>query len=142
MDIEVRPATADDSAALVTLIAAMGYDVTAEEVAQRLAELAEGDAVFVAVAAGRVRGWCHVYRSQSLIAGPRAEIAGLAVNPDFQGGGVGGALLRQVEEWAAANGIPVVHLRSGSEREAAHEFYRKHGYNGVKTQLALRKSLV
>ncbi len=141
MTIEVRPATADDAAGLVPLIAAMGYEVTAAEVERRIRELPAGDAVLVAVDEGRVCGWCHVYRSHSLIVGQRAEIAGLAVDPGHQGGGVGGALLRHAEEWAAGNGIEVVHLRSGSERGAAHEFYRKQGYSSVKTQLALSKRL-
>jgi GNAT superfamily N-acetyltransferase len=141
MTIEVRPATAADVPALVSLIAAMNYDVTAEEVEQRLREMPPGSAVFVGAGEGQVRGWIHVFRTQSLIAGARAEIGGLAVDTAYQGGGVGGALLRRAEEWALAAGIEVVHLRSGSERGAAHEFYRKHGYASVKTQLALSKRL-
>jgi GNAT superfamily N-acetyltransferase len=141
MEIEIRSAGAADIPALVTLIATMEYAVSADDIRRRLDDMPPSDAVFVGVVDGQVRGWCHVYRSQSLIVGPRAEIAGLAVDSRHQGGGVGGALLRHVEGWALENDIDVVHLRSGSERTAAHDFYRKNGYRQVKTQVALTKNL-
>jgi GNAT superfamily N-acetyltransferase len=141
MAIEIRPAGLADVPALVRLVAAMGYAVTAEEVRRRLSQLPPGHAVFVGVGDAQVRGWCHVFRSHSLIVGPRVEIAGLAVDREHQGSGVGGALLRQAEHWALGHGIDIVFLRSGSERVAAHDFYRKRGYRQVKSQVALSRTL-
>jgi GNAT superfamily N-acetyltransferase len=142
MVIEIRSADLADAPALVTLIAAMGYEVTLDQVRQRLSQLPPGHVVFVGADDVRVRGWCHVFLSHSLIVGPRVEIAGLAVEAGLQRSGVGGALLRHAEEWARQHGVDIVYLRSGTERGAAHDFYLKHGYRLVKSQVALTKTLI
>lgn len=141
MVIEIRPADQADAPTLVKLIAEMGYEISLDEVRERLSQLPPGHVVFVGADEERVRGWCHVFRSHSLIVGPRVEIAGLAVEAGLQRSGVGGALLRHAEQWAQQHGIDLVYLRSGSERGAAHDFYLKHGYRLVKSQVALTRTL-
>jgi N-acetylglutamate synthase-like GNAT family acetyltransferase len=138
----IRPAATGDADAIADLIRAMGYTVQAGHVRQRLAQLPSAQAVFVAVDRdGLVIGWVHVACGHSLIAGPRAEIAGLAVSQNQQRTGVGALLLGHAEQWAAQRGIDVVHLRSGTQRDGAHRFYRKQGYELVKSQYAFTKTL-
>jgi GNAT superfamily N-acetyltransferase len=98
-------------------------------------------AVFAAVTGDDVVGWLHAFHGHSLVMEPRIEIAGLAVAPAAQCHGVGTALLEQAEQWAHQRGVDVIFLRSGSERTAAHHFYRKRGYRELKTQHAFAKTL-
>ncbi|GIJ46796.1 hypothetical protein Val02_36820 [Virgisporangium aliadipatigenens] len=140
--MNVRRARPGDAAAIASFIGDMNYDgVTPERVAERLTDLPEGHAVFVATVDEQPRGFVHVMLSMSLIVGVRVELAGLGVSADSQGSGVGGALLRRAEEWAAQRGAVSVYVRSGAEREAAHRFYEKHGYQRLKMQVALAKPI-
>jgi GNAT superfamily N-acetyltransferase len=138
---DIRPAGLNDVEALRTLIGEMGYQPSSAEVRRRLRALPEGHVVYVAESQAEGIGWIHVVIGHSLIVGPRAEIAGLAVAPRVQGMGVGSALLAAAETWAVQHGAPTIYLRSGMERKEAHGFYLSRGYQAVKTQLALTKSL-
>lgn len=141
MDLSIRPAGPDDVETLRALIAAMGYQVSSQDLHTRLQVLPEGHAVYVAESGSNGIGWIHVVISHSLISGPRAELAGLAVAPQAQGLGVGSALLSVAEQWAAQREVRTIYLRSGAERKEAHAFYLTRGYEAVKTQLALTKSI-
>jgi GNAT superfamily N-acetyltransferase len=141
VDLSIRPAGPDDVETLRALIATMGYQVSSQDLQTRLQVLPEGHAVYVAESGSNGIGWIHVVISHSLISGPRAELAGLAVAPQAQGLGVGSALLSVAEQWAAQREVPTIYLRSGAERTEAHAFYLTRGYEAVKTQLALTKSI-
>lgn len=141
MDLSIRPAGPDDVETLRALIATMGYQVNSQDLHTRLQVLPEGHAVYVAESGSNGIGWIHVVISHSLISGPRAELAGLAVAPQAQGLGVGSALLSVAEKWAAQREVRTIYLRSGAERKEAHAFYLTRGYEAVKTQLALTKSI-
>lgn len=90
---------------------------------------------------GRAVGWLHAFHGLSLLHGERVDIAGLAVAGDHQGRGVGTALITRLERWAVARGVATIRLLSGSERTAAHRFYRHRGYRHLKTEQAFTKSL-
>jgi len=141
VNLRIRPARPFDAETMRDLIATMGYDVSVQELQARLEELPEDDAVYVAESGSGAVGWAHIMITHSMIAGIRAELAGLSVSPRARGLGAGSALLSAVEEWAAQRGVRKIHLRSGAEREEAHSFYLARGYEVVKTQLALTKSL-
>jgi GNAT superfamily N-acetyltransferase len=141
VNFRIRPAGPDDVETLRVLVAAMGYRVDSEQLRARLQALSEGHAVYIAESGSDGIGWIHVLISHSLIVGPRAEIAGLAVAQRAQGQGVGSALLSAIEEWTARRGVRTIYLRSGAERTEAHAFYLSRGYQVVKTQLALSKSV-
>lgn len=62
--------------------------------------------------------------------GKTAQIAGLIVDEDCRGCGIGRQLVRQAEEWAAQSGCRTLFL-TGINREdrlGAHEFYRNAGF--------------
>jgi ribosomal protein S18 acetylase RimI-like enzyme len=64
-------------------------------------------------------------------AGDRAEIIRMRIHPDFQRQGFGSALLRHLEERAAAFGYRTLHLDTLVVQEAAQQFYFRHGYRYV-----------
>lgn len=141
--MQIRKMTGDDAGAVAKLCAQLGYPSSAEEVARRLALLAEGrdHALFVAEASAQVVGWVHVNALRRLEAGPLAEVWGLVVDESRRGQGIGNRLLLKAEEWALERGLYLIRLRSNIIRSGAHAFYRRLGYDLVKTQYTFQKTL-
>ncbi|RQR48746.1 N-acetyltransferase [Burkholderia sp. Bp9126] len=119
-------------------LGAMGLNCTcvdqAEDVTRRRAEAGE---CFVAVSAGRVIGTmtlhvadpasaCSLYRHDGV-----ATVRQVAVDPAWQGRGVGAMLLSFAGQWAATRGFALLAL--DTPRPAAHllAFYRAQGFDIV-----------
>jgi ribosomal protein S18 acetylase RimI-like enzyme len=64
-------------------------------------------------------------------ASDRAEITRIRVHPTVQRQGFGSALLRHLEQRAAALGYSMLHLDTLVVQEAAQQFYLRHGYRCV-----------
>ncbi len=142
--LTIRPATLDDAAPLAALCTQLGYPVAAEDMRRRLAGLLPDGRHAVLVAArpdGRIIGWVHVLAWDLVVEEALAEVAGLVVDEDHRGRGVGRRLLQHAEQWARTHGCRAIHLRANVVRQAAHAFYRRQGYESYKTQLAFRKAL-
>jgi len=140
--IAIRPATGEDAEAIAALSSPLGYPSAAEKVRSRLESLLHrpDDAVWVAeTAEARVIGWVHVSVRRLVENDPEAEIGGLIVDEEHRGSGAGRLLMERAEQWARAQGLPSVYLRSNVLRQAAHAFYTKLGYQVVKTQHAFRE---
>ncbi|QGN49505.1 GNAT family N-acetyltransferase [Micromonospora sp. WMMD558] len=142
MTPEVRTARPDDAPAVTALIGELGYPAETGEVHRRLATLPPGHVVLVSVEGEQVTGWLHARHGTSLVHGDRLEIVGLVVAADRRGAGEGGSLLVAAEEWARDRGLTAAQVLSGSERNAAHAFYRGRGFRAVKTEQVFVKSLV
>jgi GNAT superfamily N-acetyltransferase len=97
--------------------------------------------LLVAEVAGAVVGWAHVREEWSLEAGGRAELAGLVVDAERRGHGIGAQLVREAEAWARARGLPRIRVRTRIQREAARRFYGRLGYAESKIQAVLDKGL-
>jgi GNAT superfamily N-acetyltransferase len=144
MPVHVRLMRSDDSAPVAGLCGELGYPSTPAEVAQRLQILLPLDNQRLLVAEDDedgVVGWVHVQHALVLESGPWAEVAGLVVTERWRGRGVGRLLLEEAERWAAAHGHRAVRLRSNVIRKEAHEFYKRRGYQVLKTQLNFQKRL-
>ncbi len=141
--MRIRPMAAGDVERATSLCAELGYPTSIEQVAARFEALLRlpAQALLVAEDDGVVVGWAHVHQSLTLESGPWAEIAGLVVDHRYRGQGVGKALMAAAEQWARDEGYGEVRLRSNVIRGEAHEFYRRLGYEVVKTQLNFRKAL-
>lgn len=142
--LTVREAAAADAARIAALAGQLSYPSTTEEIERRLRELPQdgSHAVFVTEdGARRVVGWAHVFVYRPLEHDAVAEIAGLVVDENCRGAGVGKLLMVAVEHWALRKGLPAIVLRANVIREPAHKFYEKLGYTCIKTQHAFRKIL-
>jgi GNAT superfamily N-acetyltransferase len=139
----IRPATLADAGRLAALSSELGYPVTPDEMAGRLADLLgrEGDIVLVAEDDGRVVGWVHGSEQRLLESARRCELLGLVVDAGMRGRGVGRRLVPAVEDWARPRGLEVMAVRSNVTRAESHPFYEHLGYARVKTQHAYRKRL-
>jgi GNAT superfamily N-acetyltransferase len=140
---EVRRAQIADASEMTRLSAQLGYPMPAAEMTRRLGALLLDKRHCVAVAAGgeRLLGWVHVEHRTTLEGGQRAELMGLVVDSNARRSGVGRALVRFAEEWAAARGLPSMTVRSNATRELSHPFYEALGYARVKTQHVYTKAL-
>ena len=86
------------------------------------------DIIFVAEIDDTVVGYVHVADYELTYYDSMKNIVSIAVNPMFQGKGIGKALLLKAEEWAVNDGACGIRLVSGETRKGAHEFYKKMNY--------------
>lgn len=79
---------------------------------------------FVADDGGKVVGYASVLPLDS----SSADVESIAVDPDYQGKGIGGILLETIEKEMARRGYTRSVLEVRDKNEAAIVFYRRHGY--------------
>lgn len=141
--MEVRPMIPSDLTVAADLSTQLGYPASVADLHLRLDGIAERstDAVFVAVIEGTVVGWIHAASRVALESEPWLEIAGLVVDGERRGHGIGRVLLDAAERWGRERGNRVARVRSRLAREAAHRFYEREGYRRLKTQHVFDKPL-
>lgn len=142
--VKIRRARTSDAPRLAELTTQLGYPTTSAEVSKMLRKMKTGwqNALFVADSSeAGVLGWTHVSIAHLLEVGTRAEINGLVVADGHRSLGAGALLLDAAEEWARKHGANGMSVRSKVERERAHKFYERQGYEHYKTQKAFRRPL-
>jgi GNAT superfamily N-acetyltransferase len=139
----IRPLVDADLPAAARLASQLGYPAAPGALAERLPALAHSPshALLAADVDGVLLGWIHVEASYALIHDPLAEIVSLVVDADRRSRGVGVALVRAAEAWARSRGLARLRVRCRVEREDAHRFYEREGFEREKTQLVFSKSL-
>jgi GNAT superfamily N-acetyltransferase len=142
--IEIREATAQDCQALAKLAMQLGYNASAEQIAERLHAARQSDEHRVLVAqdpSGEIAGWIGLYVCRPITSDPRVEISGLVVDEAKRSRQVGALLLKSAEAWARAKGFCAIGLHCNVVRERAHLFYERNGYRVAKTQNVFEKKL-
>lgn len=140
----IRTVRETDAAAVASLAVQLGYPMTAEQGRGRIGLiLADPDcAALVAESdAGDVAGWVYIFGAHRLQTEPFVEIGGLIVDGAQRSKGIGTALMRAAESWAAARGYARVLVRSNVIRAEAHEFYERLGFSRFKSQAIFSKSV-
>ena len=139
-ELEIRPVTIGDAAALAPLLEQLGYPATVDEIRARLEGLDATATVLVASKTALI-GFVAVAITNDFIAGRRATIRGLVVAECSRGTGFGAALLAAAERWAFERGAGSIGVRSNVIRGRAHAFYERNGYRRIKSQHIFDKSL-
>ena len=133
--ITIRAAAPSDAPILCELLAQLGYPASVAEIPARMSALASFPraAAFVATNGyGEVVGLATAHIFPSIHDnGPVAWLTTLVVLEDARGAGIGSALVRHVEQWAAQNGAKRLSVTSGIHRRATHEFYEKRDYDNT-----------
>ena len=141
--ITVRPARPEDAPAIQLLNAeGLGYSCPLEKTKILLESLCDRDDHCILVAeldADTVVGYIHLEDYQTLYFDPMKNILGIAVFTEFRRRGVATRLITAGEQWARDTGAFGVRLVSGYDREGAHAFYERMGYEMRKLQKNFRK---
>jgi N-acetylglutamate synthase-like GNAT family acetyltransferase len=140
----IRAATIDDAAEIARLSAQLGYPADVATFAERLDRLSRSPTHAVLVCeggGGRLAGFVGVERRLMIESGDKVEIVGLVVDADARRAGTGRRLVAAAEDWARAQGIVELFLRSNVLRPEAHAFYPALGFERGKTQHVYRKAL-
>jgi GNAT superfamily N-acetyltransferase len=81
-------------------------------------------------------GAVAVAPSQHFTGTPEATIGELAVLEEWEGQGVGAALIAAAEAWAREHGAPRISLATGVANSRALAFYARHGYHQEDVRLS------
>jgi GNAT superfamily N-acetyltransferase len=142
--LKIREAQAGDASQVAELSGELGYPAEPGAMRRRLRSIVRDPdhAAYIAEAkGGGIAGWAHAFITRSLFVEPFVELGGLVVTPSQQRLGVGKLLMIAVEGWARRKGVSSVRVRSRSNRKAAHAFYRRIGYQQLKTQETFFKEM-
>lgn len=129
--MKVRPATAADAAAIADLLGQLGYPTDESAVRRRLARMAEhgGQTTLVAEVDGRVVGMTTVHVRYAINSdAPMGRLVSVVVDEVRRSRGVGTELIREAERVALAEGCDRMEVTSAAERDMAHRFYVRLGY--------------
>jgi GNAT superfamily N-acetyltransferase len=139
----VRGARPADAAEMARLACELGYPTSDEAMSDRLSALLPdaGEHIAVVPDGDRLLGWVHVQRGLSLDIGSRAEIVGLVVDATARRHGLGRRLVAAAEDWARAQGLSSLMVRSNVARDVSHPFYASIGFERIKTQHVYTKRL-
>jgi GNAT superfamily N-acetyltransferase len=140
----IRPVRAADAPRVTGLLAELGYPSELVAVTRRLADILTSATQRVLVATpeddSRIDGYVGVERRPALLhQEERIEITGLVVDAAARRTGVGRALVRAAEQWAARQGLHTIVVRSNVVRPESHPFYEGLGYRRVSTSHTYRK---
>lgn len=135
--LSIREAKPKDSEAIARLIVALGYDVTAAEVKQRLAALNKAGHPALVAERGEIAGVITVYLTQVLHRPrPVGRITMMVVAEGLRGQGIGTALVAGAEKRLAAKGCGLIEVTSNVKRLRAHAFYERLGYERTSYRFA------
>ena len=135
MEVEVRPARADEVEAVIPLYEWLfappgsrpsSWDERRAAVALRQAISSHDAIVLVADEGGRLVGFLTGYQDlHSVRFGYRAWVEDFAVDPERRSRGVGKLLLDAAKDWARERGATHLELDSAETRHDAHRFYER-----------------
>lgn len=129
----IRKCQPNDLEGLTELMVDLGYPTDLEKLGERLDKIHSTPmySTFVAELNDNVVGMIgvrqlHSYENDEVV----TQISALVTKSEYQGRGVGKALVSFVEEWAVSIGSTVLVLTSGikEERMKAHNFYNSIGF--------------
>jgi GNAT superfamily N-acetyltransferase len=131
--IVIRPYISSDLGALTELMTVLGTPSTLEDMEKRMSliESTNNYYTFVAMMSGVVVGMIGIRMQLSYVSDYlKTQVSALVTKEEYQGKGVGRALLEHVEQWVQEKGSNFLYLTSGikDERLGAHEFYKKMGF--------------
>ena len=149
MSISIRLCETEDAEFILSLVArfsefplphwrtAIDLERANRAALQKALEQAEdGAAIFVAVeASGQRAGFIHLQTEPDFFTGEKCGyISEVAVDPTFEGQGVGSLLLARAEEWCAVKGYRLLTLYVFAANTRAQRLYERLGFRPEATK--------
>ena len=133
MDVDLRIGDAElfDAAELAALVCELGYETTIAEMESRLVSILRDPRYKTLVARkdDKICGMIGTFSASSYLHNDLSgRIIALVVSTDSRRCGIGAELIAAAEKDFAQRGIKRVTLTTRFEREEAHQFYEKLGY--------------
>ena len=143
MKIETRRLYPEDAESISKLSAQLGYSLTVAETGDCIRNVlgSSGHFTLVAISGEIVIGWIHAFKAVRIESKPFIEIAGLVVDENHRGKGVGKTLINEVKEWCVAAGVSSLRLRTNVKRLETHQFYEAFGFTNTKDQKIYERQL-
>jgi GNAT superfamily N-acetyltransferase len=137
----VRTIAESDIPAAAALIGQLGYEMPQPEFQRRLkAVLGQADhRIWVFDDGGDAVGLLHAFFRPALDKPPEVIVQALVIEASQRSKGVGEALMQVTEAWAREKGCTSVALYSRVDRDRAHRFYERLGYEKKLASVQLRK---
>lgn len=121
----------------------LGYKFSIEDTKKQMEKIINNPSaiILVAIIDNKVVGYVHGNDYDCTYAPHTIDVIALAVFNEYKNKGVGRKLMLAIEEWALEGNSEIVRVVSGSQREGAHLFYNKCGYECSKQQINFKKSI-
>lgn len=129
--MKIRKMEKSDYADIYGLIKnSLGYENDKEKLFARLDKMTGGIYhTYIAEIDGKAVGFIGFCAMSAYeFDGDYIRVLALAADENYRGMGVGTALLKETEDFAAENGIELFTLNSGMSRADAHKFYENRGF--------------
>ncbi|WP_100065501.1 GNAT family N-acetyltransferase [Miniphocaeibacter massiliensis] len=142
MDIEIRECKVEDVESIYNLNKnSLDCDFNKDIIKENLEKIIENKnyKILVATYYREVVGYIQAHDYTSLYQESLTDIIGLAVDKRYQGKCIGKRLVQSIEEWAIEEGSKGLRLVTRIDRESAHEFYKKKGFEEIKLQKNFKK---
>ena len=126
----IRDARPADSAMVRRLIGQLADAPDEVEFGARFERVSAmaGHRIIVAEMDSEIVGVLHVFERPALEKPCEAVVQALVVDGDRRGAGIGEALMREAEAWAAARELASTALYTRIDRDRARTFYERIGY--------------
>ncbi len=135
--LAVRPARIDDATRVTELLRQLGYERSRDAVRRSIQDaLADPESTILvaSVVEDRLVGCLQMVITRRLAEGDRAEIASLVVDAAWRRRGIGAGLIQAAVARLQAQGIGHLRVRCNIQRERAHQFYQRFGFQRTKSQ--------
>jgi GNAT superfamily N-acetyltransferase len=139
----IRSLRSTDVTAARGLLQQLGYAISEAALAERIDRVTASETHFAAVAeeGAAIVGLIHAFERAALEKPHAVLVQSLVVDETARQAGVGRLLLGVVEEWARERGLRHIVLYTRVEREDAHAFYERLGYQKLATADLLSKPI-
>ncbi len=138
----VRTIAESDIPAATMLIGQLGYEMPQAELVRRLRAVLGNTEhrVWVYDDGGKAVGLLHAFFRPALDKPPEVMVQALVIEASQRSKGVGEALMQVAEAFAREKGCTSVALYSRVDRDRAHRFYERLGYEKKLASAQLRKA--
>lgn len=142
--ISIRLLQSQDIPQILFLMNELGYSSNEKQLNERISEIRKRNGeVFIAVNnQHKIIGCVHALIDVRLAEGKIGEIVSLVVKSSERGRGIGSKLLIEAKQWLQKSGCTTIRVRANALREEAHKFYKKHGFEEIKTQKIFQSEFV